>query len=298
MSETNTKKRTERGSFDEGISPEHKVTRVMASPSAEVESPATLEMDEPSLGDIHQILIEVQGTIEQLLKTSFQLSTDVAELKNSVKNNRQEVTNLKQELVKQNKYIASLEKQLTKTSKYVKEHADELKDMQANLDNLEQYSRKNSLEFHGIPDEVNMPTDQVVCKIAQAIGVEIQEDDIEISHRIGRKRGDKPVLAKFVSDKVKSKIYKARTNLKAVSVQSLFPDSSVSSVRGTTARPKGIYINENLTPYRKEMMGLAVEKRHDGKINKVWTLDGKIFIKTTPTGNPRQMFSVEDVKEL
>ena len=143
-----------------------------------------------------------------------------------------------------------------------------------------------------------MPTDQVVCKIAQAIGVEIQEEDIEISHRIGRKRGDKPVLAKFVSHKVKSKIYKARANLKAVSVQSLFPDSSVSSVRGTTARPKGIYINENLTPYRKEMMGLAVEKRHDGKINKVWTLDGKIFIKTTPTGNPRQMFSVEDVKEL
>jgi len=67
------------------------------------------------------------------------------------------------------------------------------------------------------------------------------------------------------------------------------------------ARPKGIYINENLTPYRKEMLSLAVEKRHDGKINKVWTtkcVDGKIFIKTTPTGIPRQMFSVEDVKEL
>ena len=76
----------------------------------------------------------------------------------------------------------------------------ELQDIQVNLDNLEQYFRKNSLEFHGIPDEVNVPTGQVVCKIAQAIGVEIQENvDIEISHRIGRKRGDKPVLAKFVS---------------------------------------------------------------------------------------------------
>ena len=124
--------------------------------------------------------------------------------------------------------MASLEKQLTKTSKYVKEHTDELQDIQANLDNLEQYSRKNSLEFHGIPDEVNTPTDQVLCKIAQAIGVEIQEDDIEISHRIGRKRGYKPVLVKFVTHKVKSKIYKACTNLKAVSVQSLFPGSCVT----------------------------------------------------------------------
>ena len=129
-----------------------------------------------------------------------------------------------------------------------------------------------------------MPTDQVVCKIAQA--------------RIGRKSRVKPVLAKFESRKIKSKIYKARANLKTVSVQSLFSGSFVSSVQGTSARPNGIYINENLTPYRKEMMGLAVKKRHDGKINKVWTLDGKIFIKTTPTGNPHQMFSLEDVKEL
>ena len=164
----NTKKRTECAASDKGISPEHKATRVMASPSADVESPAVLEVDEPSLGDIHQILIEVQGTIKQLLKTSFQLSTDVLDLESSVERNRREVSNLKQELVKQNKYIASLEKQLTKTSKYVKEHADELQEIQVNLDNLEQYSRKNSLEFHGIPNEVNMPTDQVVCKIPQA----------------------------------------------------------------------------------------------------------------------------------
>ena len=177
----NTKKRTEWGSFDEGISSDHKVTCVMVSPSADIESPAMLDVDKPSFGDIHQILIEVQGTIKQLLKTSVQLSTDVAELKNEMERNRQEVTNLKQELVKQIKYIhvVSLEKQLTKTSKCVKEHADELQDIQVNLDNLEQCSRKNSLEFQGIPDEVNTPTDQVVCKIAQAIVVETQEDDIK-----------------------------------------------------------------------------------------------------------------------
>ena len=45
-------------------------------------------------------------------------------------------------------------------------------------------------------------------------------------------------------------------------------------------------------------MSLAIEKRHGGKINKVWTVDGKIFVKTTPTGNPRQIFAIEDVKEL
>lgn len=49
MSETTTKKRTELDSFDEGISLEHKVTCVMATLPAGIESPAMLQVDEPSL---------------------------------------------------------------------------------------------------------------------------------------------------------------------------------------------------------------------------------------------------------
>ena len=56
-----------------------------------------------------------------------------------------------------------------------------------------------------------MSTDQIVCKIAEAVGLKIQEDDIEISHRIKRKDDNKPVLAKFVSHKIKSKVYKPLT---------------------------------------------------------------------------------------
>lgn len=100
---------------------------------------------------------------------------------------------------------------LSKTNSYVKQHANELQDIQIAIDKMEQYSRKTSLEFCGIPKKVDMLTDQVVCKIAEAIGEQIWEDDIEISHRIKRKRGVRPILAKFVSHKVKLKVYKART---------------------------------------------------------------------------------------
>ena len=58
--------------------------------------------------------------------------------------NRQDASNLKEELPKR-----------VNTSE---EHAEEI----TNLDNLEQYSRENSLEFCGTPDEVNLSTDQVV----------------------------------------------------------------------------------------------------------------------------------------
>lgn len=102
----------------------------------------------------------------KLLQASCPLNNEVAELKNSIERNRQEVSNLKSEMVNQNKYIAFLENKLSRTSKHVKEKAGELKELQIRLDNLEQHSRKNSLEFSGMPNGVNVSTDQTV----EAIG--------------------------------------------------------------------------------------------------------------------------------
>ena len=68
------------------------------------------------------------------------------------------------------------------------------------------------MEFHGITDNLRMSIEEVVGKIAEAFGVSITEDDIEILHRIPHKGGEKQVLTKFFSRKVKAKIYKARTN--------------------------------------------------------------------------------------
>ena len=193
------------------------------------------------------------------------------------------VSKLKEELITQNRYVASLEIKVSKTSSYVKEHSEELEELQISLDNLEQYSRKNSLEFCGFPEDIDMSTEQIVCKIAEAVGVPIKEDDIEISHWVKRKRGDKLVLAKFINHKIKSRLYKARTKLKNVSVGDIFLGCAEEAMD---------------RPYSKEMMSLVAEKRKNRKIEKVWSLDGKIFIKTSPTGSPRQMFSKDDIKEL
>ena len=80
----NTKKRTDRGSFGEKLSPENKTARVEAS---NMSSHSETD-DEPTLKDIFQLLTEVQGTTTALLKTTFQLTSDVAELKNNVERNR------------------------------------------------------------------------------------------------------------------------------------------------------------------------------------------------------------------
>ena len=97
-------------------------------------------------------------------------------------------------------------------SKKVKTQKEELEDLQVSFYELEQYTRKDSLELHGIPEDIYLPTDEIVCRVVGAIGAKLECDDIEIAHRLNRKKGIKPIIAKFVSHKVKSIFFKLAFN--------------------------------------------------------------------------------------
>ena len=53
-------------------------------------------------------------------------------------------------------------------------------------DNLEQYSRRNSLRISGIPEEPDENTDQRVIQLAGGLGIDISPNDIDRSHRVGK----------------------------------------------------------------------------------------------------------------
>ena len=72
-----------------------------------------------------------------------------------------------------------MELELARVKKASKQQKSDIEDLQENLDELEQYSRKNSLEFHDIPKDVGIPTDEVVCKVAQVVRVEMDHLPVE-----------------------------------------------------------------------------------------------------------------------
>ena len=81
---------------------------------------------------------------------------------------------------------------------------------------------------------------------------------------------------------MKTSLYKARVKLKNVSISNLFP----SSTAATRTEATRIFLNENLTSYRRRIVNRANEMQRDGLLLSVWTLDGKIFVKTSPEGYP------------
>lgn len=78
-----------------------------------------------------------------------------------------------------------------------------------------------------MPESAYTSTEDVVLKVAEALEVPVQPQDIEISHKLNR--GIKPIIVKFLNHKVKSDLYRARAKLKNVKISSLFQGTSYAT---------------------------------------------------------------------
>ena len=96
--------------------------------------------------------------------------------------------------------------------------------------------------------------------------------------------------------KAKSKLYRARTKLKNIRLPDVFPNASTAT--RVAAGQGRIFINENLTTYRRDLLRKANDKRKDGLVISNWSLDGKIFVKTSPSGTPIRIYEKEDLENL
>ena len=51
------------------------------------------------------------------------------------------------------------------------------------LDDLEQYSRKNSLEIHGVPVDLYTSAEDVVIKLSELLNEPVRGEDIDITQK-------------------------------------------------------------------------------------------------------------------
>ena len=209
----------------------------------------------------------------------------------------QEVTDsVKFDIAEQKDEITSLRKEI-----------DELKD--AN-DEAEQYSRRSCLIFSGIPETPDENTDDKIIQFCKNdLGVDIREEDIERSHRLGttstqsrtrnrssgstslhspqssttdsarktRPPGPRNLIVKFTRYRKREKVYSARFNLK-----------NVNNI---------VYINESLTKKRKDLFW-KIRSRYKTIVSKIWTQDGRICVKLRDDRGRVNVSSENDLNKL
>lgn len=183
--------------------------------------------EEPNFLELKRMLIDVQISVSSILTDQKSIMSQISSLKETVPSNKRDAKKLKDQVSKPTettsalKELKSTKDELEALKEGFNNQQEDVERLVESLENLEQYSRKNNLEIHGIP--VNVPTEDAILKIAEALQVDIYANDIEFSHRLKRKSGNKPIIVKFCSHKVKSKLYKERTKFKNIRVSSIFP---------------------------------------------------------------------------
>ena len=181
---------------------------------------------EPSRTELREMLVDkIKIDICNILRENEAMKNSMDELKATIRGQNVEIANLRASLNKAMKQFDDAERDLVETGKIVDQQQSEIAELYDRQDHLEQYTRKNSLEIHGIPGEAYETTEEVVLKLANALDIPVNPQEIEVSHKLGRE-GAKPIIVTFVGHKVKTKLYIARTKLKNVSFSSLFPAST------------------------------------------------------------------------
>ena len=290
-------KRGDRGSVEEETSQAKKSN--MAESDEENRS---LPENEPSRLEIKHILINIEATMTDIKQENRNLKKELEGLKESMSFNEKEFQEIKASLKKAAEKNASLSEELTKTKEELQatthdleQEKEETSKVWCALDVLEQYTRKNSLEIHGLPEHVYSDTESAVIKVANALQVNLRPEDIEISHKLKGREGKRPIIVKFCSHKTKTKLYRKRTKLRSVKVADIFPSYAAAVTESNEDR---IYINENLTPYRRDVLKEANQRKKNKQLASVWTLDGKIYTKTSPDGQRFCIFSTEDLNNI
>lgn len=124
------------------------------------------------------------------------------------------------------------------------------------VDELEQYQRRPCLRIFGVEERDQENTDDIAVEVAQKIGVQLTTNDIDRSHRVGRRQGDRPrpIIIKFSSYRKRSEVFRNKRQLKST----------------------GLTIREDLTKVRYNLLRDAIAKFG---VTHVWTQDGVIFVK-------------------
>ncbi len=145
------------------------------------------------------------------------------------------------------------------------------------IDKQEQYSRKSSVRLYDVREEENENCqDLVIDVLKKEMDVDINPEDIDIVHRVGkRKDGEtRGILIKFLCHKSKEKIMRKKKEAKNIGVK------------------------EDLAPGIKGMVNKIFKDKGRINVEKVWTIDGRIKFKMNGNQKVFEIRSYADYANL
>ena len=152
------------------------------------------------------------------------------------------------------------------------------------VNDLEQYGRRDCLEIIGIPKEENENPESLVIKLGEKIGVECKSHEIQACHRIGPK-SNAGIITKFMNRKLHDQFLRKKRETRQVTGRDL----------NLQATKVNIFITESLTRKNKELFKSVRERKKEMGWDFAWTRNGMIFVKKSKDSELLTIRSKKDV---
>ena len=163
-------KRGERGSVEEEQTCKRSNMASEESESIDEDTNIT-EAEEPTRLELKEMLVDIKIDLSNIVRENNKLAKEMAVLMNTIQEQRVELDSLKSSIKKVEKENIALETELSAARKKMDEQEEEIAELYVLQDNLEQYTRKQSLEICGIPDSAYSSTEEAVLQLAETLDV-------------------------------------------------------------------------------------------------------------------------------
>lgn len=198
---------------------------------------------------------------------------------------------LLQKIIKENK---TLKKELFDLKEKDHQKAQIINKLEKEVIDLQQYLRRNNVEICGIPQDVNHnDLEKTVLKIAESIGVDMSEKDIEACHRLQTKKDQIPqkTIVRLVNRKLCDQLHLNKFKLRD-------KKGNAKTMLNEIGIHGSIYINTNLCPYMKFLWG-SCKKLHVQKlIHRFWVYNGFVFIVVEENGQKFKINHIDNLKSI
>lgn len=156
----------------------------------------------------------------------------------------------------------------------------EMEELRQQVNELQQYSRRQNLEVHGIPCLSNENLLDRVNEVAKLLDVaELTEGDIEAIHRLpGKPDKVPPVLIRFASRMTRDRWFENRALLKQ--------------------NRSDAWLMENLTAQTKRLLWLARTKATEMRYQFTWQRGGKVFVRKKSGDRPISIKNESDLAKI
>ena len=165
-------------------------------------------------------------------------------------------------------------------------------EMEKDIVDLQQYVRRNNIEFSGIPEDVDDNSlQEKVIKIAESIDVHLKPSDIEACHRLRKGKNEKTArtIVRFVNRKNCEKLHMNKNKIKSVKGRLL--ELGINN---------NLYVNCNLCPYNKFLWGKCKRLFSEKLIDRFWVYNGCLYIFSDTDINKRgtKISHLSDLQKL